>query len=606
MKRTRRYSDLELLERLLKQARPYHLHIAALAVLSLVAAPLALLTPLPLKIAVDSILDSKPPPGLLEPLFGVLGGREGALLITAILVVLIALLNQAQAFCYALLSAYTGERLVLDFRSALFHHAQQLSLSYHDSHGASRSSYHIQYDAPSVQYIAIDGIIPFLGSSVTLIGILSVTLRLDWQLALIALGISPLLFLVSRAHRRRLRSQSARVKDLESSSLSLVQEVIGALRVVRAFNQEQREQTRFEGHSRDGMRARIRLAMTTGSFEIFSNLVAASGTGAVLFTGMYHVLSGQLSLGNLLLVMGYLVQLYTPLQTLSRKAASLQSHFASAERAFALLDQQPDVRERQRARPLVRAAGAVSFRHVTFGYEDDRVVLRDVSFDIDPGARVGISGATGAGKTTLISLLTRFFDPTDGAILLDGVDLRDYRLADLRRQFAIVLQDPVLFSTTIAENITYARPNATEQELIRAAKAANIHAFICDLPDGYATRVGERGMRLSGGERQRISLARAFLRDAPILIMDEPTSSVDVRTERSIMDAMEELMRGRTSLIIAHRQNTLRDCNVRLEIERGRIASGMLAGPPTLDELALDATRPSSLGTVERSPAAWT
>jgi len=247
-------------------------------------------------------------------------------------------------------------------------------------------------------------------------------------------------------------------------------------------------------------------------------------------------------------------------------------HLSSAERAFSLLDEVPDVVERQQARSLEHASGAVTFDDVSFAYRENRPVLRNVSFEVDPGTRVGISGTTGAGKSTLMSLLIRFYAPTSGRVLLDGVDLRDYRIADLRDQFAIVLQEPVLFSTSIAENIAYARPGASEEEVVEAAKAANAHEFIISLPHGYENLVGERGASLSGGERQRIALARDFLKGAPILILDEPTSSVDMETEAAIMEAMERLMRGRTTFIIAHRLGTLAKCDTRLEVEGGRVA----------------------------------
>jgi ATP-binding cassette, subfamily B, bacterial len=284
------------------------------------------------------------------------------------------------------------------------------------------------------------------------------------------------------------------------------------------------------------------------------------------------VRSGQITLGELLVVMGYLTQLYDPLTTLSRQAGKVQSSLAGAERAFRLLDEPFEVPEPPGARGLTRARGDIQFRGVTFYYEPGRPALARISFEVQAGSKVGIAGTTGSGKSTLASLLLRLYDPADGQILLDGVDLRDYSVADLRNQFAIVLQDPVVFGTTIAENIAYARPDASRDEIIAAAQAANAHEFIASLPDGYDSIVGERGMTLSGGERQRISLARAFLKDAPILVLDEPTSSVDVRTEAAIMEAMERLMSGRTTFMIAHRLETLATCDVRIEIENGQLA----------------------------------
>jgi ABC-type multidrug transport system ATPase subunit len=296
----------------------------------------------------------------------------------------------------------------------------------------------------------------------------------------------------------------------------------------------------------------------------------------------------------LLLVMGYLAQLYVPLQTLSRQAGKVQSALASAERVFKVIDEAPDVPEPRRARRLARALGDVEFRAVTFAYGPGRPALADISFTVAAGSRVGIAGSTGSGKSTLASLLMRFYDPRRGRILLDGVDLRDYRVADLRNQFALVLQEPILFSTTILENIAYARPDARTDEIIAAARAADAHDFVMRLPDRYDTIVGERGATLSGGERQRISLARAFLKDAPILVLDEPTSSVDVRTEAAIMQAMERLMSGRTTFMIAHRLETLAGCDVRLEVEDGALAALRRVGAPATSrrQAAGDVTPP--------------
>jgi ATP-binding cassette subfamily B protein len=566
------FTDLALYRRLLREVRPYWPHIAGVFLLNVLSIPLALLTPIPLKIVVDHVIGSRPLPGFLQALLPAAVPPDLAVLTLACgLVVAVAVLGQVQALASSLLGTYTSEKLLLGFRARLFGHAQRLSLAYHDARGTGDSTYRIQYDASSLQSLAVESVIPLLTAAGTVAGMIYFTVRIDGQLALVALAVAPVLFLISWAYRPRLRRQSREVKKLESSALSVVQEVLGSLRVVKAFGQEERERHRLVRCSREGMSARLRLLAVEGGFGLLVGLVTAAGTAAVLFIGTLHVRAGVLTLGELLLVMVYLTQLYTPLKTLSKKAASMQSHLASAERAFALLDEAPDVVERPHARPLVRAAGALACRRVSFAYGANPPVLRDVSFEVGPGTRVGIAGMTGAGKTTLVNLLTRFYDPTEGTILLDGVDLRDYRLADLRNQFAIVLQEPVLFSTSIAENIAYARPDASEEEIVQAARAANAHDFIARLPEGYQTQVGERGLRLSGGERQRLAVARAFLKDAPILILDEPTSSVDVRTESAIMEAMERLMQGRTTFLIAHRLSTLEHCDLLLWIESGRL-----------------------------------
>jgi ATP-binding cassette, subfamily B, bacterial len=314
-------------------------------------------------------------------------------------------------------------------------------------------------------------------------------------------------------------------------------------------------------------------------------LTIGLGTAVVLYVGVRRVQAGGLTLGQLLLVMTYLTQLYEPLRTIAKKVGDLQDSVASAERLFDVLDEEPDLVERAGAHQLQRARGVIRFDHVSFAYEDGPTVLHGISLDVPAGASVGIAGTTGAGKSTLISLLTRLYDPSSGAVLLDGVDLRDYRLEDLRRQFAIVLQEPVLFSTSIAENIGYGRLGASNDDIAAAARAANAHDFILRLPEGYRTVVGERGMKLSGGERQRIALARAFLKDAPILILDEPTSSVDVHTERGITEAIERLMSGRTTFMIAHRLTTLNGCDTRLVLESGRLVEERFDGRVVLRSL---------------------
>jgi ATP-binding cassette subfamily B protein len=566
------YTDLELYRRVLHEARTHWLHIVGIFLISLLSTPLVLLNPVPLKIAVDSAIGSEPLPGFLNKLLpDTTHTSVNALALAVFLLVGIALLTRLQALGNSLLYTYTGEKLVLNFRAKIFDHVQRLSLSFHDMKGTSDSIYRIMYDASAIKYIAIEGVIPFITASFTLASMLYITFRVDQQLALVALVVCPFLFVIARVYRRRLRSQSRQVKKLESVVLSVVQEVLTTIRIVKAFGKENHEQERFIHHANEGIGARINLTVAEGVMGLILTMTTAMGTATVLFIGVRHVQSGSLTLGDLLLIMGYLAQIYSPLKTISRKIGSLQSHLASAERAFAIIDEAPDVAERPNVRSLHRARGNVTLRNVSFNYNSAQPVLDNISFELSAGTRVGITGETGAGKTTLVSLLTRFYDPTSGQILLDGVDLRDYKLADLRNQFAIVLQESALFSTSIVENIAYARPGASKKEIISAAKAANVHDFITNLADGYETQVGERGMRLSGGERQRIALARAFIKDAPILIMDEPTSSVDMQTESGIMEAMERLMKDRTTFLIAHRLTTLENCDMLLVIEDGKL-----------------------------------
>src|SRR5213079_203414 len=591
-------SEFALYRRLLRQARPYWLHLAVLFGIGLLASPIALLNPVPLKIVVDSVLGSRPLPVWLAAALPAAATRSPATLLAVAIGLLIAVaaLAQVQGLANKFMQAYVGERLVLAFRTQLVQHAQRLSLSYHDSKGSADSLYRINQDAAVIDKIMVEGIIPFVAAGITLAMMIVVMTRLDWQLALVALTVCPPLFLLSRLYRPRMRRQSRHVKKLESSALAVVQETLGALRVVKAFGQETRETDRFVRRSTEGVTARIRLALMEGRFGVLVGLTSALGTAAVLLIGARHVGEGVLTLGQLWMVLTYLGQLYEPLKTISKKAAGIQSYLASAERAFGLLDEQPEVPERPHARAIGRAAGAVAFRHVSFAYGPDRPVLHDVSLEIEPGTRPGVARATGAGKTTLISLLTRFYDPLEGAVLLDGVDLRDYKLLDLRRQFAVVLQDAVLFSLSIAENIAYAAPGATREQVVAAARAANAHEFIERLPQGYDTQVGERGVKLSGGQRQRIALARAFLKDSPVLILDEPTSSVDAKTEAAIVDALERLKQGRTVIVISHRSTTLAGCSAFLTVDGGRVVAQTTPAPV----VAVPARAPAPAVSVKR------
>jgi len=388
-----------------------------------------------------------------------------------------------------------------------------------------------------------------------------VTLFLDWELALIALSILPFLLMFTLMYRQRLRAGWKKVKSSESAAMSGAQESLSASRVVKAFGQEERENEQFLSRYTESASAALKVFVEGGVYNLLIGIVMAVGLSVVIYVGIGHVQAGTLTLGGLLIVNYYLTQIYGPLRDIGKRVLDVQQSFAGMDRFLEILDEEPDVQESPNAMRLTRANGQVAFEDVSFSYEQGHQVLQDVSFTLERGSCLGVVGPTGSGKTTVSTLVLRLFDPTRGRITLDGVDLRQYKVTDLRNQFAVVLQDTVLFSTTIAENIRFARPNATFEEIVEAAKAADAHDFITGLPDGYNTQVGERGMKLSGGERQRISIARAFLKNAPILILDEPTSALDINTETSILGGIQSLMKGRTTLMIAHRPSTLRNCD---------------------------------------------
>jgi len=559
-----------VLWRVLVQSRACWPHLTAIFFLSTLSLPLTLLYPLPLKIAVDGVLGHQSLPPALR-LFSSVAARFSLLGLALVLMLGLAVLVNLQALASWWLQTYTGEKLAWDFRAELLNHVQRLPLMFHDRYGTTDCVYRIQHDAPAIQYVVVQGLIPLLTALATLAGMIYVTGRIDSSLAAVSLTIAPILFFLSLMCSRLVRCRSMQVRELDSSAMSVIQEVLGSIRVIKAFGQEQREHERFVRRSHDRMSGQLKLALRQASFNVLTGLTIAGGTAATLYIGIHHVRAGSLTVGSLLMVMAYVAQIYQPLQLLSTKTIELQAWFSSLERAFMILDQKTEIAERPNAITLTRARGGFEFRNVSFHYEDSNSGLLDISFRIEPGSRVGIVGATGAGKTTLLNLIMRFYDPSEGEVLLDGLDLREYRIADLRRQFAVVLQEPVLFAASIAENIAYGKRDASDAEIIAAAQAASAHDFISALPQGYETSAGERGTRLSGGERQRISLARAFLRDSPILILDEPTSSVDIRTEASILNATEQLMQGRTTFMIAHRQETLKSCDVILELDQGRL-----------------------------------
>ena len=489
-----------------------------------------------------------------------------AVLTLAAVLMLLALLTQLQSVSTTVLQTYTGSVCCSASAARLFQHLQLLSLSYHDRTGTADSVYRIQYDAMALQYVAVDGLVSLVSAVVTIVAMIYVTARIDGGLALIALCVVPPLVLVSWRYRSRLRSRARAVKQLESGALSVVQEVLAGLRVVKAFGQEDREQERFVGRSEEGVKP-LRLAAGRSVVRAPRRVHPRRGKRGSAHRGQL-VRTGSITLGALLAVMSYLTQLYEPVKTAAKRAGTLQSQLASAERVFDLLDQTPPSMSGRAPAPgesgrrgdlhrrVLRIRGCSAGAPIGLvprsGRGPDRRRRQDRGGQVDAHEP---SHATGR--------------PGQGQVLLDGVDLRDYRLADLRNQFGVVLQDPVLFSTTIGTTSPMPVRMPANARSRRRPRLRTPMTSSWSLPDGYATQVGERGVRLSGGERQRISLARAFLKDAPVLILDKPTSSVDVRTEQLILDALERLTTGRTSFMISHRPGTLGSCDLVLGIDGG-------------------------------------
>jgi ATP-binding cassette subfamily B protein len=571
-----------LWHRIWRELAGHRISVATLFVLEVLAVPLALLAPIPLAIAVDSAIDGQPVPGWLGWLPSAATDSPTAIAVTAaLLTVLIAALDHLRGVSSWLIGAATGQRILLRFRTRMFAHAQRMSVAYHDRNSTADSTYRIQYDAPAVQHLATDALAPLVSASLTLVGMVVVLAALDVWLAVTVMSVVPALFFISRWYRHRLRAQWTEVRGADTAAMGAMHQTFGALRLVKVFGREDHEARRFATLGRATLRGELRAAFLEAGLWMSVGMVLAVGSALVLFLGVQRTIDGQLSTGDLLVAVAYVASITGPLETLARQSGDVQASLASADRAFQLLAEPHEVPEAAHPVLLARAEGRVEFRDVTFRYGQSSGGIQHSNFVVLPGARVGIAGMTGAGKTTIVNLLSRFYDVESGAVLLDGRDIRDYALADLRRQFAVVQQEPILFSTSIAENIGYARASSRPASIVEAARAAHAHEFIERLPDGYDTVVGERGMTLSGGQRQRIAIARAFLKDAPVLVLDEPTSAVDSVTEGKIVEAMSTLMAGRTTFVVSHRPALLELCDSVLVVHDGRVSLESRPQPPT-------------------------
>ena len=558
----------KVLPRLLPYLRPYKKLAIVSVLLTLVTALVALAQPWPLAFTVDSIIGDKGAPSWVT---GTFGSSTGSLIAFAVFATLmLTLLSGGIEVWNEYLSTKIDQWMVLDMRSDMFEHAQKLSLAFHDTESKGILMYRINNQAAAMGQIVTQ--LPIvLQNLLTVIGMAYISFRINPLLAALALGTTPFIVYSTTFYTERIEPRIYRVRGLGALNLAIVYEAMMMMRVVLAFGTQRREFKRFRKQGETWADETVGLTVRQTAFRLVVQLITSAGTAAVIGVGAYQAINGQISAGELLVILAYINQIYKPLEELTTTITTFQQQFINLLMSFDLLDMKPDITEKADAKPLPRARGEIEFESVGFGYERRPGVLKDVSLHIPPGRAVAVVGPTGAGKSTLVSLMPRFYDASEGSVRIDGHDVRDLKLDDLRTQFSIVLQDPLLFSGTIATNISYAKPNASEEEVIAAAKAANAHDFISAFPDGYNTLLGEGGAQTSGGERQRIAVARAFLRDAPILILDEPTSSIDSRTEEVILDALDRLMQGRTTILIAHRLSTIRSVDQILVMDHGRV-----------------------------------
>lgn len=555
--------------RILPYLFPYWPLAAGTILLVVAAAGIGLLAPWPLKIIIDTVLEERALPDILVPVLGDLDPRS--LLVFAVLGGLgITLFQNAITVVHDYVTTKLDQRMVLDFRSDLFQHAQRLSLSFHDRSRTGQLMYRINNQATTLGKVAMT-FPPLAESVITLVGMFWIAYRIDPQLALLSLTVVPFLYYSVGYYTRHIEERLREVKGMEGRSLAIVHEAMSMLRVIVAFGREDHEYRRFRDQGETAVDARVRLTVRQTLFSLVVNTTTAIGTALVLGFGAWHVMEGQLTVGELLVVLAYIGAIYAPLQSISGTVGSLQEQLVGLRLAFDILDTDPEIVDRPNARSLARADGSVAFEGVGFSYSQRMNTLLDVDFEAPAGQVTAIVGPTGAGKSTLVSLIPRFYDPHQGRVLLDGVDIRELKINCVRSQISLVLQEPLLFSGSIYDNILYGRLDAREEDVVAAAEAAGAHGFIQRLPKGYRTVLGERGAQLSGGERQRISIARAFLKNAPILILDEPTSAIDSKTEGVILDALDRLMVGRTTFLIAHRVSTIRNVDRILVLNRGRI-----------------------------------
>lgn len=563
--------------RTLRYFRAYAGHTILAVLLMSAGIGFNLLAPWPFKYVVDGILQSKSAAGVssahafIAEWFSWTSAR-GAALTLFVIMALIAVVSGLVNLLSNTLLIKIGLKALLHLRTQLYSCLQSLPLQFHDMRRSSDSSFRVAYDSQSIQTIYNKGFATIFGAVVTLVGALTIMFRMNWQLTLVSMTVIPPLYWAIQHYGDRIRREATTIQERESDLLATTQEGLGSIRMVQAFGRESFEVSQFVRHATRSLEANFRLNMTSMKSALLVTTLIALGTSAMYYVGTIQVLDGRLSIGDLTVFVAYLATLYQPIQQLTYTAWALEGAAAGAQRCFEILDREEETKDDPGAIMMPAAKGEITFAGISFAYDPKAPVLAGVDLAIAPGETVAFVGGTGAGKSTLLSLVPRFYDPTAGIVRIDGHDLRGVTKASLRLQIGMVLQDTLLFSSSIRENIAYGREGATEAEIIEAARRAQAYDFIMAQPQGFDTPVGERGGHLSVGQRQRLGIARAFLKNAPILLLDEPTSALDPSTEKAIMETIAELMRGRTTLIITHRLSTVHHLGRVVLLEHGRIA----------------------------------
>jgi ATP-binding cassette subfamily B protein/subfamily B ATP-binding cassette protein MsbA len=560
----------ELLRRVAGAVRPHGLRLSGGLALTLLGIGLDLLTPIPLMLVVDSVLGGKPLPPQLGPALASVS-REALLLSAAAAIVVLAVLRGAATLGSNYFTIDVGQRMVNDLRTELYAHLQKLSLKFHYQQQVGDLLFRVMADTFSIQGMVMSGLLPTLSALLTLVGMFAVLWRLEPGLALVSVLVAPPLFLAIHLLSRRIHGHATASKEAESALYSSTETAISSVKLLQAYGREGAAVEEFKRGSERSLALTLRLYNAETLFMLIVDGVLAAGTALLVMLGAQRVLDGRLTIGELTVFLAYLRNVYLPVQTVSHNLKELISSRAGLERVYQVLDVVPDIQDRPGAKPLPAVRGEIRLEGVSFGYEPERPVLSGLDLLIRPGQKVALVGRTGAGKSTLAGLVLRFFDPQQGRVTIDGHDLREVKVASLRRQVTLMLQEPILFHSSVTDNVRFARPDASLEEVREAARRAEAEPFILELPHGYDSVLGQDGLTLSGGQRQRLSLARALLRRAPIVILDEPTSALDVSTEALVWRNVAELLRGKTAIVIAHRLSTARMADVIVVMERGRI-----------------------------------